>query len=92
MRGTGIKGGRKDKPAAALLADLRRDQGLTPEALSRAILEHPALGARWFVHPNTIRLIERNGTIPTVRVQFALATFFNRLPSDIWRQRERTAA
>jgi transcriptional regulator with XRE-family HTH domain len=66
--------------AGALLTDLRRDLGLSPEALSYAIYRagYGSVSAR------TIRRVERDGMVPRVRAQFALAQFFGRPVSSIW--------
>ena len=76
-----------DIAAGDMLRQLRTDRGLSPEALSHA-LHMAGLG---FVSGKTIRRIE-GGRIPTVRVQFALAQFFDRVPSQVWVQRRRVAA
>lgn len=67
------------KIAGRLLGDLRRDKGLSPEALSYAILA-AGLGS---VSGKTIRRTEK-GMVPTARVQYAVATFFERGVSQIW--------
>jgi len=70
----------RDQHAGALLEQLRRDRGLSPEGLSHA-LHAAGLG---YVSGKTIRRVEA-GAIPTVRVQFALAQFFDgRVPSQVW--------
>ena len=72
--------GRRDTQAGALLEQMRRDRGLSPEGLSHAL--HAA--GHGYVSGKTIRRVE-TGAIPTVRVQFALAQFFDgRLPSQVW--------
>jgi DNA-binding XRE family transcriptional regulator len=74
------KESRRDRAAAALLQQLRTDSGLSPETLSQGI--HAAkLG---YVSGRQIRRIEREGIIPTARVQFAIAQFFERVPSEVW--------
>lgn len=79
------KESRRDRAAASLLRQLRTDRGLSPESLSYGI--HAAkLG---YVSGRQIRRIEREGIIPTARVQFAIAQFFDRLPSEVWVQRSR---
>lgn len=78
----------RDKRAAALLKQLRIDHGLSPEGLSFALLQ-ARLG---HVSGRNIRRIEGVGAIPTPRVQFALARFFDRSPSEIWVLRSRVAA
>lgn len=52
-----------------------------PHALLRAGLE-PVSGP-------TIRRVEAHGAIPQVRHRFALAMFFEREVSDVWRPRRR---
>lgn len=74
-----------DRPAAQLLRELRTDAGLSPEALSQAMLMQ-GLG---YVSGKTIRRIEHTGKIPTPRVQFSIARYFDRLPSGIWAPRAR---
>lgn len=72
----------RDRDAGRLLAEWRIDRGLSPEALSwelrRAKLET--------VSGKQIRRIERDGVIPTPRVMFALASYFDAKPSEIWRK------
>lgn len=63
-----------------LLKELRTDAGLSPEALSLA-MHRAGLG---YVSGKTIRRIEQTGKTPTPRVQFAIARYFDRLPSGIW--------
>lgn len=79
----------RNKRAARLLRELRIDRGLSAEALAFAIYKHgsgPISG-------RTIRRIEELGTVPTPRVQFALAAFFGMRPSQLWQvQQERAAA
>lgn len=74
----------KDKPAGQLLAQWRRDRGLSPEALSWEL----RVAKLDTVTGRQIRRIERDGVIPNVRTQFALARFFDTSPTQIW-QRER---
>lgn len=74
MRGT------RNLQAAELIRRLRIDEGLTPEALAFAIARDGA----GTVSGRTIRRIEREGAIPTVRIQFALARHFDMVPSQIW--------
>lgn len=72
-----------DYGAGDLLRQLRVDRGLSPEALSHAL--HAArLG---YISGKTIRRVEQGHT-PTVRVQFALAKFHDRLPSEVWSPRK----
>jgi len=80
----------RDKAAGRLLREWRLNRGLSPEALSwelrRAKLES--------VSGRQIRRIEDVGVIPTPRVMFALASYFDARPTDIWRSslRMRVAA
>lgn len=82
----------RDKQAGKLLREWRLERGLSPEALSwelrRAKLET--------VSGKQIRRIEGQGVIPTPRVMFALATFYDARVTEIWRRstssRERVAA
>lgn len=72
----------RDPTAARLVRQLRIDRGLSPETLSWAIFE--STGER--ISGRAIRYIEHNGTVPTPRVQFAIASYFERLPSQVWGQ------
>lgn len=56
------------------LREMRINRGLTPEAL----------GAVAQVSGRTIRRIE-DGHLPTVRVMFALASYFEMEVGDLWR-------
>lgn len=71
-----------------LLKQLREDRGLSHEALSWAIYRegHGTVSGR------NIRRIEDTGAIPTVRVRFALASYFGRAQSEIWQTGQRVAA
>lgn len=66
--------------AGRLIRELRTELGMSPEALSQAVYTagHGSVSAR------TIRRIERDGLIPRVRVQFALAQFFGRQVTAVW--------
>lgn len=70
----------RNRQAGALIRDLRRDQGLSPEALSYAIFKagHGSVSAR------TIRRVESDGMVPRVAAQFAVASYFGRSVSSIW--------
>jgi transcriptional regulator with XRE-family HTH domain len=72
----------RDRDAGRLLREWRLDKGFSPEALSwelrRAKLQS--------VSGKQIRRIENTGVIPTPRVMFALATYFDARPSDVWRK------
>lgn len=76
----------RDRSAGRLLREWRLNRGLSPEALSwelrRAKLES--------VSGRQIRRIEDVGVIPTPRVMFALASYFEARPTDIWRGSLRT--
>lgn len=70
-----------DSRAAAILTQLREDQGLSPEHLSRAIFE----AGHGYVSGRTIRNIEGDPSpIPTLRVRMAIARYFERHPRTIW--------
>lgn len=76
----------RDPYAAALVRELRVDRGLTPETLSYAIYRsNPGFP----VSGRTIRRIEREGTVPSVRVMFGIAQAFGMVPSQIWRSATR---
>lgn len=81
----------KDRRAASLIRELREERGLSPEALSAEIFKTSGL----YVSGRTIRRIEDIGAVPSVRVKFVIASFFDRSPASIWtggRARERAAA
>lgn len=78
----------RNHPAAELLRQMRVDRGLSPETLSKALYTE-GLG---YVSGRTIRRIESAGIIPTPRVQFALAQFFDRAPSQVWLPRRARVA
>jgi transcriptional regulator with XRE-family HTH domain len=71
---------RRDKQAGRLLRQWRIDRGLSPEQLSwqLALARSPVTGRQ-------IRRIEEGGVVPTPRVQFALASFFDARPTEVWR-------
>jgi transcriptional regulator with XRE-family HTH domain len=73
----------RDPHAGRLVSALRRDKGLSPEALAFEIAKRGG----GYISGRTIRRIENNGVIPTVRVQFALASFFDMRPSQVWTDR-----
>lgn len=70
----------RNKTAGKLIASWRVDRGLSPESMSwemaRAGLGH--------ISGRQIRRIENDGTIPTPRTMFAIATFFEKTPTAIW--------
>lgn len=80
----------KDQDAADLIRRLRTNEGLTPEGLAAAIRDKAmAAGipaSRVSISGDTIRLIERTGREPGVRVKYALAFYFNRRPGHIWKR------
>jgi DNA-binding XRE family transcriptional regulator len=80
--------GNRNRQAADLIHRLRIDEGLTPEALAFHITRQGA----GTVSGRTIRRIEREGAIPTVRIQFAIAQHFEMVPSQIWRPARRQVA
>lgn len=53
----------------------RIDAGLSPEQLGLLV----------GVSGHTIRRIERDGCVPTPRVQFLLAQYFDLRATDVWR-------
>ena len=71
----------RDRHAGRHVRELREDRGLTPEQLSYEISkqypDYPVSG-------RTIRRVEREGAIPTVRVKFGIARAFGKVPSEIW--------
>jgi DNA-binding XRE family transcriptional regulator len=75
-----VSQGTQNKRAGRLIYELRTERGLSPEDLSHAILR-AGFGS---VSGRTIRRIERRGVVPRVRVQFALARFFDRPVTSIW--------
>lgn len=83
MRGTRQTVSR-DFRAGDELRRLREDHGLSQHDLAvKLVREHPR-DSRYHVSERTIRRIEDNGVIPTVRVKFALAGSFDLLPSALW--------
>lgn len=85
-----------DYHAAALIAELREEQGLSQEGLARAI-RRKAEGERWFkihgaVDAFTIRRIERDGHCPSERVRLVIALYFGRQPREIWQPVNRQPA
>lgn len=70
-----------DMDAAALLTALREAEDKSPEQLARAI----HLAGFGFVAGRTIRNIEKEGTVPTLRVRGSIARYFQRTSRDIWR-------
>lgn len=77
----------RDLAAGALIRQWRLDKGLSPEALSWSI----AVGKLGHISGRQIRRIEEVGIIPTPRVQFALAKFFETTPTRIWEPPKQTA-
>lgn len=73
--------GNRDRHAATRIKELRVDRGWTPEALSYEIHR---IAPRFPVSGRTIRRIERDGAIPSVRVMFGIAQAFGLLPSELW--------
>lgn len=70
----------RDRQAGRLLREWRLDKGLSPEALSWEIrrLRIATVSGR------QIRRIEEEGIIPTPRVMFALASYFDAKPTEVW--------
>jgi DNA-binding XRE family transcriptional regulator len=75
-----VSQGTHNKHAGRLICELRIERGLSPEDLSHEILR-AGYGS---VSGRTIRRIERRGVVPSVRVQFAVARFFDRPVISIW--------
>ena len=67
------------KAAGRLVRDMRSRRGLSTTALSDAI----AAAGLGYVSRHTLRRIE-NGVTPRVRVQYAVATFFDKEVPDVW--------
>lgn len=72
----------RDRFAALQVKSRRIDAGLSPEQLGYMV----------GVSGHTIRRIERDGAIPTPRVQFLIAKHFDSRPTDIWRLRQMAPA
>lgn len=70
-----------DMDAAALLTALREAQDKSPEQLARAI----NIGGFGFVSSRTIRNIEKDGIVPTLRVRGSIARYFGRTGREVWR-------
>lgn len=70
----------RDRQAGRLLREWRLDRGLSPEALSWEIrrMKLETVSGR------QIRRIEEQGIIPTPRVMFALASYFEAKPTQVW--------
>ena len=79
---------RRDKAAGRLLREWRIDKGLSPEALSWELRRHKLET----VSGKQIRRIEAEGIVPTPRVMFALASYFDARPSEVWRSSLKVAA
>lgn len=69
----------RNRSAGAAIRTLRTLRGLSPEALAMEI----TLTGAGPVSGKTIRRIEF-GAVPTVRIQFALAAFFDKQVTDLW--------
>lgn len=79
----------RDTLAGQLLRELRENRGLSPEQMPYAL--HRA-GFQPVSGP-TVRRIEREGMVPHIATRFALAQFFGREVTDVWRpSRDRVAA
>lgn len=65
---------KRDRFAASQIRSLRIDRGMSPEQLG-----HVA-----GVSGHTIRRIERDAIVPTPRVQFLLARYFEMRPTEVW--------
>lgn len=70
----------RNRHAGRLLKSWRVDRGLSPEQLAWAIAE-AKLG---FISGRQIRRIETEGIVPTPRIMFALARYFDTTPSQVW--------
>ena len=75
------------KRAGGLVRELRTRQGLSTTDLSFAILA-AGLGS---VSPRTLRRIEK-GVTPRVRVQYAVARYFDREVPQVWPTPGRSAS
>jgi transcriptional regulator with XRE-family HTH domain len=71
----------RDRQAAALLRTWRIGRGLSPEQLAWQL----AVTGRGHVSGRQVRRIEQEGIVPTARVMFALATYFDTTPDRVWR-------
>lgn len=78
----------RNRLAGQLLKSWRLDRGLSPEALSWEIARRDLA----FVSGRQIRRIEDEGVIPTPRVMFALASFYETTPTSIWPVKTKAAA
>lgn len=72
----------RDRFAALQVKSRRIDSGLSPEQLGYIV----------GVSGHTIRRIEKDGAIPTPRVQFLIAKHFECRPTDLWRLRQAAMA
>lgn len=85
-----------DHYAGQALREMRELRGLSPEALSddiRLRARNAAWGERGAVDAHTIRRIERRGHVPGPRVQFILASYFDKTVHELWvPSRSRAAA
>lgn len=64
----------RDRFAALQVKSQRIDAGMSPEQLGWAA----------GVSGHTIRRIEREGIVPTPRVQFLIAQHFGKRPTELW--------
>lgn len=71
----------KDRNAARRIRELRIDRGLTPEGLSYEVQK---VAPGFPVSGRTIRRIEGEHVVPSVRVMFGIAAVFGMVPSQIW--------
>lgn len=76
-----------DFHAAQRIAEMRKDRGMSPEALADDIRAHSLRedwGTRGAADAHTIRRIERYGHVPGERVAFVMASYFGLRPSELW--------
>lgn len=86
---------KRDYRAADYLRELRELHGLSPHQLAEAITEIATKstdGVTYTVSSRTIYRIEEQGQVPTARIKFALASFFDVPMYDIWRHERRRVA
>lgn len=73
--------------AAQDLKRMRKERGLSPEDLADEIClvaAREGWGKRGTVDAHTIRRIERYGHVPGDRVCFVLASYFGKVPHEVW--------
>lgn len=73
----------KDQAAAAVLAELRIERGLSREEVPHA-MRMAGIDARYVPSGRTLWRIETTGAVPCERFRFGLAQFYGRTVSGIW--------